>query len=265
MIFIAILLIATGLSFTLLFETWPMRIIGAVLCVLGTALLIAYYLRLLAKRKEKYEASLEEKEILLRQEYQQHFEMTMKEELAKKDEKIASMDQRLQLSQPTPPDLHWELPLEERIQSLRSYFENNNNLNQNYRRFFAELERAAKYQTLRKNINDNYTTPMLNELKDEKYTLDEANMHVLLGNLIQLALVGIDYTQEFHTQNKGYDSLAINVAAGTISQEEAAKKAKKASDNIYETVKTIRVLNEMVQKLGLNDRAIIVNDTLLQE
>lgn len=264
MIYIAIILIATGLSFTLLFETWLMKIIGAVLCVLGTALLITYYLRLLAKRKEKYAASIEEKEKQLRQECERQL-ANMETQLKKKDNDVASLNQQLQQMRPTPPEQPCDLSLEERIQRLRSYFEINNHLNDDYRRFFAQLIRAAKYQALLKGINENFTAPMLDEIKDPGYTLDDTNLHYLLGKLIQLALVGIDYTQEFHTLRDGYDSLAINVAAGAISREEAAKKAKKASNNIYETETIIRVLNEMVQKLGLNDRDLIVKDTLLQE
>lgn len=263
MIYIAIILIATGLSFTLLFETWLMKIIGALLCVLGTALLITYYLKLLAKRKENHAASLEEKEKQLRLEYEQQL-ANMKTQLKEKDNNVTSLNQQLQQLQPTPPELHGDLM--ERIQSLRSYFEDKGNLSKNYQRFFAELIRAAKYQALIKGINENFTEPLLDKIKDPGYTLDDTNQHYLLGKLMQLALVGIDFTNEFHTQQPdGYDSLAINVAAGKISQEEAANRAQKTSADIRETAKTIRVLNEMVQKLGLNDNALIINDTLLQE
>ena len=262
MIYIAIILIATGLSFTLLFETWLMKIIGAVLCVLGTALLITYYLRLLAKRKEKYAASLEEKEKQLRQEYEPQL-ANMNMQLKEKDNNVASLNQQLQQLQPTPPELHGDLT--ERIQSLRSYFEDKGYLSKNYHRFFAELIRAAKYQALLKGINENFTEPLLDEIKDPGYKLDDTNQHYLLGKLMQLALVGIDFTSEFHSQPEGYDSLSINVAAGKISKEEAANRAKKTSADIRETAKDIRVLNEMVQKLGLNDNALIIKDTLLQE
>ena len=58
--YLPIIMIATGVSFTLLFETWPMKITGAVLCVLGTAMLIAYYNTLLKRKGDEYEAKVNE-------------------------------------------------------------------------------------------------------------------------------------------------------------------------------------------------------------
>lgn len=273
--FLAIIIIATGVSFTLLFENWSMKITGTALCVLGTAMLIAYYRTLLNNRKEEYETSLynldnnkENKIIQLNKEI-----ADLKGQLEQKDQEIISLKSQPQSHPATPPDLNGELPLEERIQILRSYFEKDENLidenkdlNADYRQFFAELKRAAIYQALFKSINDNYTTPMLKEIEPQEFELGDDSSQVLLGKLVQLALVNIDFTQEFHTQgNNGYDSLAIKMAAGIISHDEAIENAKRIILDVKKTKKTIRILYELVQKLGLYDKALIVNDTLLQE
>ena len=104
----------------------------------------------------------------------------------------------------------------------------------------------------------------MERLNQTDLPIEEKEKQELTSLLLQLALIAIDYTQEYRSTYNGDDSLALRVATGAMTVEEAASKATKASSNVYETEKDLRILWNLVQELGQTEKNLIVHDTLLQ-
>lgn len=253
---LSLLLIAAGLSFTFLYDSLILQTIGIAMSILGTSLLIVYYEQVL-KKKNFNRAGLED-----RNGQQNNSDVSLPEsENVETNALKEPASQRVELF----PKLSSDVSLEQRIELLRSYFENNDSLGVDYRRFFAELNRAAKSQTMRKNINDNFVTPLFKKLKGVSLPLEESDKQELLGEMMQLALIAIDYMQDYRSTFEGDDSLALRVASGTMNHKDAAEQATKATTNVYKTEKDVRVLFALVKKLELSDKTLIVHDTLLKD
>lgn len=252
--YIGLLLVSTGVALAIWSQNLIIKIIGALLCAMGAAFLISYYKQKIRKMEEQNIVTNGKEEIQPEQEEQEQEETHVSE-----NEPQVEQNELKSL-----PELSRKSSLEDRIENLRRYVEEKDGFDDNYKNFFAVLKRSAKYLSILRSINQNFTTPVLDKLGKEEYVLDETNKQKLLGDLVQLALVTIDFTQEYHTELDGYDSLAIKVAEGTISpDDDVVKHAKHANTNIYETEKVIRVLDQLVGELGLNGKTLIVKDTVL--
>lgn len=252
---IPILLLLVGLAGCIVFDTLVWQIISAVVCVIGVVYLVVYYKRIIDTQRSKYKT-------LKEQSKQQEIEHESQQN--QNDAKIAKLSQQVEKLQSKMPDMSSKLTIEQRLETLRNYFSADERNSKEYRRLFAELEQAVKNQKMLKNINKNFTEPLMELLSKTNLPIGEKEKQELTSRLLQLALIAIDYTQEYRSTHNGDDSLALRVATGTMTIEEAASKATKATSNVYETEKNIRILWNLVRELGQTENNLIVHDTLLQ-
>lgn len=254
----SLLLIAVGLTGAVLLNTVLLQTISVLVCLLGVSMLIAHYRR-------RYDALVMKKNNLKKQLLrQQQDQETHQSQTEKELEQLRHNLERIQTSIPV---ITSNLPIENRLEALRSLClddKKDNEYGKDYRRLFAELEHAVKNQTMLKDINKNFTSPLMEKLEQTALPLAEEDKKELTARLLQLALIAIDYTQEYRSTHNGSDSLALRVATGAAKPEEAAALAKRATSNVYETEKTLRVLWNLVTDLGCSDALLIVHDTLLQ-
>ena len=256
MLFIlSLILIALGLAGTILMETAALQIVSAMVCVIGVILLIVYYQHMYNIQRTMNK-TLKEQSKHLENEYN-----TMK---SQKDANIEQLHQKLEKLQSSIPAMPSELPIEQRLEILRSFFLEDEKNRSDYRRLFLELSHAGKNQAMLEKIKLNFTNPLMEKLSQVSQPIGENDKRELVGQLLQLALIAIDFTEEFRTMRNGDDSLALSVAIGSMKQEDAALKASKANSNVYETEKAHRVLSELVSSLQLSGDNLIVHDTLLQ-
>lgn len=255
MLFIlSLILIALGLAGTVLMETAALQIVSIIVCVIGVILLIVYYQHMYNIQRTMNK-TLKEQSKQLENEYK-----TMK---SQKDATIGQLNQKLEKLQSSIPAMPSELPIEQRLEILRSFFMEDEKNRSDYRRLFLELSHAVTNQTLLEKIKLNFTSPLMEKLSQVSQPIGENEKRELISQLLQLALIAIDFTEEFRTTRNGDDSLALSVATGTMKQEDAALKASKANLNVYETEKTLRVLSELLSSLQLSGDNFIVHDTLL--
>lgn len=252
---IALLLILVGLAGSIVCDTLVWQIISAVACLIGVAYLAVYYKRIIDTQQSKCKV-LEEQSKQQEKEYES--------QLNQMKAKIEQLSQQLEKMQSKMPVMTPELTTEQRLQALRDYFSANEKNGKEYGRLFSELEKAVKNQKMLKSINKNFTTPLMERLNQTDLPIEEKEKQELTSLLLQLALIAIDYTQEYRSTYNGDDSLALRVATGAMTVEEAASKATKASSNVYETEKDLRILWNLVQELGQTEKNLIVRDTLLQ-
>ena len=256
MLFIlSLILIALGLAGTILMETAALQIVSVVVCVIGVILLIVYYQHMYNIQRTMNK-TLKEQSKQLENEYN-----TMK---SQKDATIEQLHQKLEKLQSSIPAVPAELPIEQRLEILRSFLLEDEKNRSDYRRLFLELSHAVKNQAMLEKIKLNFTNPLMEKLSQVSQPIGENDKRELVSQLLQLALIAIDFTEEFRTMRNGDDSLALSVAIGSMKQEDAALKASKANSNVYETEKTHRVLSELVSSLQLSGDNLIVHDTLLQ-
>ena len=265
LLFISLILVATGVTFSILFETLALQIIGGGLTIVGVAMILVYYIQLLNTNNAKWKnqkKSLETQMKKVETDYNEQISQLNKQ-LADKDKEIEQLRLQLKHNSKPIPELPSDLILEQRLAKIRSYFEDQTGFDYNYRRFFSELNNAVKNHVIRININENLTRPLMEKLSGMTHPLDDASKQELLSDLVQLALVEIDYTQSYRSTFNGEDSIALRMASGKISAAEAAGNANKANTNIYETEMSLRVLQALFHDLNLSDKTLIVHDTLL--
>lgn len=253
-IIIALLLILVGLVGSIVCDTMVWQIISAVSCVAGVVYLAVYYKRIINEQQTKYK-TLKEQSKQQEKEYES--------QLNQLKAKIDQLSQQVEKLQSEMPVITSEQTLEQKLKTLREYFCANGKNSKAYGRLFAELEQAVKNQNMLKSINNNFTTPLMERLNQTDLPIKEKEKQELTSRLLQLALIAIDYTQEYRSTHNGDDSLALRVATGAITVEEAASKATKATSDVYETKKDLRTLWNLVQKLGQTEENLIVHDTLL--
>lgn len=252
---IALLLIFVGLAGSIACDTLVWQIISAVASLMGVAYLAVYYKRIINAQRSKYKA-LEEQSKQQENDYDS--------QLKQMKVKIEQLSQQVEKLQSKMPVMTPEQTTEQRLEALRDYFSADERNSKEYGRLFAELEQAVKNQNMLKSINRNFTTPLMERLSQTNLPIEEKEKQELTSRLLQLALIAIDYTQEYRSTFNGDDSLALRVATGAMTVEEAASKATKASSNVYETEKNLRILWNLVQELGQSEENLIVHDTLLQ-
>ena len=251
---LSLVLIAIGIIGIIFLNAITLQIAASLIAFLGVAMLIVYYQRIyeaLRQKNNKINTQLEQ----LKAEFG--------DQLKQKNDEIKSLQHRIEEKQSfpvIPPDIS----LEQRIEVIRNYFAEDKKKSADYRRLFAEIIDAVKNQSMLRSINASFTTPLMERIYDTSLPLEDKDKHELTALLFQLALISIDYTKEFRSTHEGDDSLALRVAMGTMSTEEAVATATKANTNVYETEKTLRVLLALVLSLNLTDECLIVNDTLLQ-
>lgn len=253
-IIIALLLILVGLVGSIACDTLVWQIISAVACVAGIVYLAVYYKRIINEQQSKYKA-LKEQSKQQEKEYESQLN-----QMKANSEQLGQQVEKLQSEMPV---ISSEQTLEQKLKTLREYFSANEKSNKAYGRLFAELEQAVKNQNMLKSINSNFTTPLMERLNQTDLPIEEKEKQELTSRLLQLALIAIDYTQEYRSTHNGDDSLALRVATGAMTVEEAASKATKATSNVYETEKDLRILWNLVQELGQTEENLIVHDTLL--
>lgn len=265
LLFISLILVATGVTFSILFEPLALQLIGGGLAIMGVVLLQVYYFQLLKATNEKWKSQKKATETQLKKTESDYKEMVgqLEKELEEKNKEIQQLKTKLENSTSQIPRFTSDQKLEQRLQDLRSYFERFGDLDDGYRSFFSELNNAVKNQIIRTSINENLTRPLMEKLGNMTLPLDDANKQELLGDLLQLALVEIDYTQSYRSTFNGDDSLALRMASGKIGATEAANEAAKANTNVYETEQSLRSLQALVHSLNLDDKIMIVHDTLL--
>lgn len=259
---LSFILIATGLTFPIIFETLTMKIIGVSLSLLGIAILIARYSRILKSYKTSLEIQkgkqLKEKEadtILIRE---------LQEQISDKEIIIEQLNQRIQKHSGSFPTPSPKASLEQRFEVFRKHLETTYDLDSSILSFLSELKRAAKNQDLREEIKNCSINPFIKKLNDIPLPIDETNKQELLGDLMQISFVSIDFMQEYHSTYDGLESLSLRAATKAISREDAAEQAVRANTNVRETEKTWRVLLSLATSLNLTDRKLIVHDILLQ-
>ena len=114
MLFIlSLILIALGLAGTILMETAALQIVSAMVCVIGVILLIVYYQHMYNIQRTMNK-TLKEQSKHLENEYN-----TMK---SQKDANIEQLHQKLEKLQSSIPAMPSELPIEQRLEILRSFF-----------------------------------------------------------------------------------------------------------------------------------------------
>lgn len=252
---IALLLILFGLVGSIVCDTLTWQIISAVACVMGVAYLAVYYKRIIDTQRSKYKALKEQTKLQEKEHENQQSQMMAK---------IDKLCQQVEKLQSEMPIITSDQTIEQKLGILRDYFSADERNSKEYGRLFAELEQAVKNQNMLKSINRNFTTPLMERLNKTNLPIEEKEKQELMSRLLQLALIAIDYTQEYRSTYNGDDSLALRVATGAMTVEEAASKATKASSNVYETEKDLRILWNLVQELGQTEKNLIVHDTLLQ-
>lgn len=260
---ISLILIASGLAFTFVFETMFMQIIGVFMSVLGIAILIAYYQKALKGLSKDNKTIKNRLDLCLKQ--QESNEKNLNDQVRLKDEEIMRLDNSLNKSKKTPPIFSPNASLEQRLEDLRSFLVENFDVDNNYPRFFSELNRAVQNQTMRKKLLNNCINPLKQKVKDTSLPLDDESSKLdLLAELVQLAFVAVDYMQEYRSTYDGEAPLSVRMAVHDISQKEAADMATKANTNPNETELVYRVLLELVTALGINNKTLIVHNYLLQ-
>lgn len=266
MLFVILLLISAGLSCVLLLNSLTLQIIAMAICILGVCALMVFYKQLLIKARSKIDSQKQQLGQLTTQLEKKANEM---EGLLEQKEAEIEQLKQMQNQQLKPfPSLPAEKSLDLRLEDVRSFLQENfGPESKEQRRFFSELKRAIKNQTMRENINEGFTNPLLKKLKAKASMLppEEDSKQELLADLMQLAFVAIDYTQDFHSDSEGKDSLALRLATKAITEKEAINNAETASSNVKTTEKEYRVLLALVSALGIADKNLIVHDILLKE
>lgn len=265
MLFVILLLISAGLSCVLLLNSLTLQIIAMAICILGVCALMVFYKQLLIKARSKIDSQKQQLGQLTTQLEKKANEM---EGLLEQKEAEIEQLKQMQNQQLKPfPSLPAEKSLDLRLEDVRSFLQENfGPESKEQRRFFSELKRAVKNQTTRENIKEGFTNPLLEKLKDKAMLpLEEDSKQELLANLMQLAFAAIDYTQDFHSDSEGKDSLALRLATKAITEKEAINNAETASSNVNTTEKEYRVLLALVSALGIADKNLIVHDILLKE
>ena len=232
---ISLLLIAAGMAGIWLFPAPGLRLASLGAILLGVVLLIVYYQRMYGALRKKAQ--------LLNKQLQQHGSNTDKQitELKEENEKLKTQLEKMT----TWPSLPSDLPLDQRLETLRSYFTNGDKMDPDYRRMFAELRQATKNRMFLKTINQNLTKDLVDQLQAASIPLDNTSWRELLTTLLRLSFASFDLTQDFNSTHDGEDSLALRVAMGKVTPEEAAKQAVQASTSVYETEKYLRVLRAL--------------------
>lgn len=219
----------------------------------GVVLLIVYYQRLNGALRKKAQSL--NKQLQLQGANNDKQLNELKNQIEKMNSKMMKIT--------TWPSVPSDLPLEQRLELLRSYFINDDKMDPDYRRLFAELRQATKSRIFLKTINQNLTKGFVDQLQATSIPLDNSSWREPLTTLLRLAFASIDLTQDFTSTHDGEDSLALRVAMGKMTPEEAAKQAVQASTSVYETEKYLRVLRALTTGLGLSDQNLIVHDTLM--
>lgn len=258
-------MIATGVSFMLWFDTLSMQIVSASLTIIGVAILIVYYQQIVNKLSATNTELKKRMDNLSKQQEEDRTSLldSFQSKLDGKDDEIKQLRKQIEQCSKDIPNLPVKDSLDKRLNSVQSFFAGDEGLDDEYQFFFSELKKAVKNQTTRTNLNSNYIQPLMEKLKNTELPLNDSDKLKLLGYLVQLALIAIDYTQDFHTSYEEESCLSLRIATGSISLEEASEQAKEANDNIYETEKEIRVLHDLVLDFGLNGKRLVFHDAIL--
>lgn len=239
---ISITLIVGSLATILLVHIPAIQYSAAALCLVGVGLMYHYWHKLansiLADAKNDSES--------LRLQINQLKEQNEKN--SEENEKLATKMSKMR----SIPQIDSNCRLSEGIAALRDYFTPDITGNQSdlYNRLFALMDDAENHTAMLTAIGNNLTNSVIEEVKDSELPLNEEKRRALLARLVELGLVAVDLTKGYRSSWNSKDSIAIRRAMNDITDEEALREAKNATNNVYETANEIRVLKALVEGLG---------------
>ena len=133
------------------------------------------------------------------------------------------------------------------------------NLPNPYLAYFRHVKEMDKAESYLRKFNEVLVSPIHQSLRGTPLPLSEEDKQFLLKQMLQYALVMMDFIDTYHytVNNTPGQLLSIQAAVGEITSEEAFKKAVQATEFPDETPQYIRAIKALLESMELDDGDIL--------